>query len=107
MDAPTHYGCVRFPHEGPQGRTTEYRIEFKEDHTGFRPTLEIFCIQSSPQPGVTVWHPCIPGNETWRVGKHLMAAHVKHIFFKYAISYRLDGELCRMGVRRITARESC
>ena len=99
MDAPTYLGFVSF-------FDSDYRIEFKEVHTGFRPTLEIVRIQSSPQPGVTVWHPCIPGNDnrqpTWYVGKHLMAAHIKcGNFFKYSISYRLDGILHRMGVRRI------
>jgi hypothetical protein len=99
--APTHYGYVSF-------FDSDYRIDFKEVHTGFRPTLEIVRIQSSPQPGVTVWHPCIPFDKrqpTWYVGKHLMAAHeIKgwDNFFKYTISYRLDGRLCRMGLRRIT-----
>ena len=97
--APTHYGYVSFLTD------SLYRIDFKEDHTGFRPTLEIVRIQSSPQPGVTVWHPCTPFDNrqpTWYVGKHLMAAHIKRgDFYKYSISYRLDGKLCRMGVRRI------
>ena len=78
----------------------------KEVHTGFRPRLEIVRIQSSPQPGVTEWHPCIPDNDnrqpTWYVGQHLMAAHeMRGNFFIYSISYRLDGILWKMGLRRI------
>ena len=96
--APTHYGIVSF-------FDSDYRIELKEHHTGFRPTFEILSIQSSLRPGVTVWHPRVPGNNNqpdWYVGKHLMAAHNKRDnILPYPISYRLDGILWKMYVRRI------
>ena len=97
MTAPTHYGYTTFP-----GIEKIYRFGFKEVNTGFRPTLELIEIGSAPRQDADTWtyHPCVPDNRLpqWRVGNHLMAAHIRvrdnspiRPFVDYTITYRIDG----------------
>ena len=107
MTAPTHYGYTTFP-----GIEKIYRFGFKEVNAGFRPTLELIEIGSAPRQDADTWtyHPCVPDNRLpqWRVGNHLMAAHIRtrdnspiRPFVDYTITYRIAGVRHWMGLKYV------